>query len=72
MIEEMKKLVEKNLPGSIATPDTEDNHHFEITVKAHQFKGKSLLAQHRMVYKALGNLMQEIHALAIETQIGEE
>ncbi|MBM4211745.1 MAG: BolA family transcriptional regulator [Gammaproteobacteria bacterium] len=71
MIDKIKKTIETALPGSIAEPFTDDNHHFEVRVIAPQFSGKSLLAQHRMIYAALGELMNEIHALAIETKVKE-
>jgi stress-induced morphogen len=71
MIEKIKQAIELALPGSVAVPYSEDNHHFEVKVIASQFAGQSLLSQHRMVYQALGELMNEIHALAIETQTKE-
>lgn len=40
--------------------------HFHLTIVSARFAGKSTVARHRMVYEALGPLMQrEIHALAI-------
>lgn len=40
--------------------------HYRLTIVSPQFTGKSTLARHRMVYDALGPMMQhEIHALAI-------
>lgn len=42
--------------------------HFELTIVSHRFTGQSRLARHRMVYAALGPLMQVgIHALALST-----
>jgi BolA family transcriptional regulator, general stress-responsive regulator len=42
--------------------------HYELTVVSPRFEGKSRLERHRMVYAALGPLMQrEIHALALRT-----
>jgi stress-induced morphogen len=38
-------------------------------VRAPEFKGKSLVEQHQMVYRALGDLMRgPIHALALDTK----
>jgi stress-induced morphogen len=46
---------------------TED--HFQAVVCAREFQGKSRVAQHRMVYEALGPLMSgPIHALALTTR----
>ncbi len=40
--------------------------HFAVCICAHQFKGLSLLVQHRLVYQALSSLMPKfIHALRI-------
>jgi BolA protein len=41
--------------------------HFTVKITADCFRGKRLIERHRLVYEALGDLMQtEIHALAIE------
>jgi BolA family transcriptional regulator, general stress-responsive regulator len=41
--------------------------HFEIKIVSAQFVGKSLVNRHRLIYDALGDLMQrEIHALKID------
>lgn len=43
--------------------------HWQVTIRAQEFTGKSLVEQHQMVYKALGDMMkQEIHALALDTK----
>lgn len=40
--------------------------HFAVTVRSTRFDGKSRIARHRMVYAALGELMEtDIHALSI-------
>jgi stress-induced morphogen len=47
---------------------TED--HFEAVVVAAQFAGKSRIDQHKMVYAALGELMNgAIHAFALTTRV---
>lgn len=44
------------------------NNHFEMVVVSAAFAGKSRIAQHQMVYAALGDNMREaIHALALKT-----
>jgi len=41
--------------------------HFEVHIVADAFADKSLLQKHRMVYEALGDMMQkDIHALSIK------
>lgn len=46
-----------------ATPG--GNSHFAVTIITPAFAGKNLLERHRMVYEALGDFMQTIHALRI-------
>lgn len=47
--------------------------HFSVRIVASCFKGKAPLAQHRMVYAALGSLMDtDIHALSIQALTPEE
>jgi len=47
--------------------------HFTMTIVSPQFAGKRTMERHRMVYDALGPLMQrEIHALSIEAKTPEE
>jgi BolA protein len=41
--------------------------HFRITIVAEAFRGIAPVARHRLVYAAVGDLMEtDIHALAIE------
>ncbi|MEO6023536.1 MAG: BolA family protein [Burkholderiales bacterium] len=40
--------------------------HYHVTIVSQVFAGKNPVARHRLVYQALGDLMQQrIHALAI-------
>ena len=40
--------------------------HFQVRIRSQHFSGKRTLERHRMVYAALGSLMQtDIHALAV-------
>lgn len=42
--------------------------HLETVIVSDDFKDKSLIERHKMVYKAVGNLMKhEIHALSMKT-----
>ena len=41
--------------------------HFRLKIVSRQFVGKSMVQRHRLVYEAMGDLMQtDIHALAID------
>lgn len=43
--------------------------HFDVTIESKQFCGKRPLACHRMVYDAMGSLMEsDIHALRIHAR----
>lgn len=47
--------------------------HFRVQIAAAAFKDKPLLERHRMVYAALGSLMQsDIHALSISARAADE
>ena len=47
--------------------------HFSVDIVSTAFTGKLPLARHRMVYAALGNMMQDdIHALAIRARTPDE
>ena len=49
------------------------NTHWRLAIVSPQFSGKPTVARHRMVYQALGELMQHpIHALAITARAPEE
>ncbi|MEO5860919.1 MAG: BolA family protein [Burkholderiales bacterium] len=40
--------------------------HYQLTIVSQRFAGKTQLARHRLIYQALGDLMQRhIHALSI-------
>ena len=48
------------------------NTHWRLTIVSPRFAGKPTVARHRMVYQALGELMQDpIHALAITARAPE-
>jgi BolA protein len=47
--------------------------HFRLVIVSQHFAGRDKLARHRMVYAALGPLMQrEIHALALQALAPDE
>ena len=51
----------------------DEGGHFQIVVVSEHFRGLSRLAAQRVVYKALGELMEtEIHALSMRTLTPEE
>ena len=49
------------------------NTHWRLSIVSPRFSGQPTVARHRMVYQALGELMQNpIHALAITARAPEE
>ena len=47
--------------------------HWQLTIVSEPFRGKSPVARHRMIYEALGDLMErDIHALRIEALAPEQ
>lgn len=72
------RLIDALSPVFLEITDESDKHighagaqsgggHFTVHIQADIFKDKSLLASHRLIYQALGELMQkEIHALKIQ------
>ena len=49
------------------------NTHWRVAIVSPRFAGTTVVARHRMIYQALGNLMNNpIHALAITARAPEE
>lgn len=47
--------------------------HFRLNIVSERFAGQPKLARHRMIYAALGDMMQtDIHALAIQATTATE
>ena len=68
--EKIQQLIQAGLPNAKVSVFGDDGQHFEAEVSDASFKGKLPLAQHRMVYATLGELMgNEIHALALKTRV---
>jgi acid stress-induced BolA-like protein IbaG/YrbA len=50
-----------------------DGHHFEAVIVSPEFRGKTRVQQHQVVYRALGDRMrEEIHALSMRTLTPED
>jgi stress-induced morphogen len=68
--EEIEALIRAGLPGAeVSVRDLAgDGNHYHAHVVAPDFKGKSRVQQHQMVYRALGGRMGGVlHALALTT-----
>ena len=77
-----KKLTDVFHPTHLIVQDDSAEHaghahegsgHFTVTISAEIFKGKWVVKQHRLIYDALGTLMQtHIHALKIKIVLSRE
>ena len=84
-VERIRSLLTEALnPTAIEVADDSHKHaghagarggqgHFGVDIVSEAFAGKLPLARHRLVYAALGDMMQtDIHALAIKAQTPAE
>lgn len=79
-----ERLIADLAPTQLAIEDESHRHaghagardgrgHYRVHVVAAAFSGQPLLARHRRVYAALGDMMQtDIHALALDARAPEE
>ena len=71
----IEELIQRKFPkADIEIIDTAgDSNHYSAIIIAHEFKGKSRVEQHKMVYKALEGAMDGnngiLHAFALQTKI---
>jgi stress-induced morphogen len=69
--EEIHKLLKKGFPDAdIEINDLAgDDNHYAAKIRSSQFKGKTRVQQHQMVYASLkGKMGNELHALALTTE----
>ena len=84
-ITEIRRLLEETFsPEALEIIDESHKHaghagaksgkgHFDVMIVAKAFSGQALLKRHRMIYEALGDLMQtDIHALSISAHSPDE
>jgi stress-induced morphogen len=70
---DLLKEVEKRMKTAFADGEVEldfaDGKHMEVEIKSGLFAGKNLVEQHKMVYAAVQDLMNDgyLHALKIKT-----
>ena len=69
--DELRRLIEEAIPDSTVdvTDLTGTSDHFGVSVVSPAFEGLSLVQQHQLVYRAVGEHMsQAVHALRIHTE----
>ena len=67
---EIVRLIKQALPDAKVTIQdlAGDGDHYAATVVSEEFRGKSRVQQHQLVYQALqGNMGGVLHALALQT-----
>ncbi|HTH96009.1 MAG TPA: BolA family transcriptional regulator [Stellaceae bacterium] len=67
---EIERLIKAALPDADVTIEDlrGDGDHYAAKVASRQFKGKTRVQQHQMVYSAFqGRMGTELHALALQT-----
>lgn len=84
-VEKIRQAIESSLnPSKLEIVDQSHRHaghagaqdgrgHFDVYIVSDAFKGKLPLARHRMVFAAVGELLQtDIHALSIKALTPDE
>ena len=67
---EIEELILKTFPNAKITIDDlrGDGDHYAAQIITEEFKGKTRVQQHQMIYNAMeGKVGKELHALAINT-----
>ncbi len=67
----IEQMIKEGLPDAEITIDDlrGDGDHYAAHVKSAEFRGKSKIQQHQLVYAALkGKVGGELHALALTTE----
>ena len=76
-VQTIKEKLEKKLPGAQVeiqeqahNPEHKQGKHVGVVITYAGFKGKTLLEQHKIVYRILEEeLREDVHALALKTRI---
>jgi len=68
----IKEMIESGLPGADIVVDG-DGCSLQARIVSEQFQGLTMVKQHQMVYKTLGEKIgADIHALSLQTYTPEE
>lgn len=71
----IEQMIRESLPDAeVRIEDLRgDGNHYAAHIRSIEFRGKSRVQQHKMVYDALGGRMgNELHALALQTGVPGE
>ena len=71
-IQRIREMIEQGMSTSFVEVEG-DGRHFQAVVVSEQFRGKSPVERHKLVYTALGDTMEsEIHAISIKTYTDDQ
>ena len=66
--EKIKSTISEKLSCEFIEIKGDDGTHFEAIIVSKEFENISMLKQHQLVYRSLGEMMKkDIHALSIKT-----
>lgn len=70
---QIENIIKQQINCHIIQVQSPDNTHYSALIVSDDFKGQIKIKRHRMVYQALGKLMEaDIHALSLETLTTDE
>jgi stress-induced morphogen len=71
LVEEVENRLKANFKHADLTIDFSDGHHMFLEIISSDFEGMSLIEQHRKVYAALQDLLDQeyLHALKLKTKV---
>ena len=65
---QLENYIKQDLDCDYINVKGDDGTHFEAVIVSSAFEGKRMVAQHQLVYAALGDRMRaEIHSLSMQT-----
>ena len=69
LVIKMEERLQKAFPNSHFEIDDGDGMHLRVQVQSGEFKNKTMIEQHKMVYAAFDDLIQsgELHSINIKT-----
>jgi acid stress-induced BolA-like protein IbaG/YrbA len=69
----IKQLIKSGLPDADILVEGDDGTHFQARIVSASFTDMTMVQQHQIVYKTLGDKMgSDIHALSIQTYTPQE
>ncbi len=69
---DIKTMLDQAFPDALITLEdlVGDSNHYRLKITSNRFKGLSRVAQHQLVYQALGEKMgSDLHALSVSTAV---